>query len=218
MDGDIKVFASGNWSGYAVVGTSFTQATGSWVVPAVDCTTTPHASASFWVGIDGWDNATVEQTGTDSDCDGRNPTYYAWYEFAPKAGVTITSVPVSPGDSMSAQVSYDGTQFIVTITDEATGDSFSTTAMVPRAQRTSAEWIAEKNGTDLSDFGTAPFGMDFTNVFGTNSATDAATSGTIGDFGNDVQASVTVNQGVEDASPSHLSPNGTSFTVTWKAE
>lgn len=216
--GGVKVWASGNWAGYAVIGSSFTQAKGSWVVPAVDCAATRGGSASFWVGIDGWSDATVEQTGTDSDCDGKKPHYYAWYEFAPKGGVTIDSVPVSAGDRMSGEVDYDGSEFTVTITNEATGAWFSTSAIVPVAHRASAEWIAENNGIGLSDFGVAPFGEDFTGVSDTNFATDDRTSGEIHAFGKRVQASTIVNQGVDDAVPSSLSPDGTSFTVTWKAE
>jgi hypothetical protein len=214
----IQVFTSTNWSGYAVVGQDFTQATGTWTVPAVDCSTDPKSSASFWVGIDGWDNDTVEQTGTDSDCDGTHPNYYAWFEFAPKQGVTITSVPVSPGDEMSAEVDYDGSQFVITTTNTTTGASFNTTAAFPKAKRTSAEWIAEANGYLLSDFGTVHFGPDFTRI-GANSATDSSTSGVISAFGKDTQASVIVNSKNEDlAVPSFLSVDGTSFTVDWWAK
>jgi hypothetical protein len=216
--GGVKVWASGNWAGYAVVGSSFTQVKGSWIVPAVDCAATPGGSTSFWVGIDGWSDATVEQTGTDSDCDGEKPHYYAWYEFAPKGGVTIDSVLVSAGDRMSGEVNYGGSEFTVTITDETTGETFSTTAIVPVARRASAEWIAEDNGIGLSDFGVAPFGNDFTGVIDTNSATDDRTSGEIRAFGKRVQASTIVHNGVDDAVPSSLSRDGSSFTVTWKAE
>ncbi len=215
----VQVFASENWSGYAVVGSDFTQATGTWTVPAVDCTSDPNSSASFWVGIDGWNNSTVEQTGTDSDCDGTHATYYAWIEFAPKAGITITSVPVSPGDQMSGEVSYNGSQFVVTTTNTTTGATYTMTATVPEARRASAEWIAEANGYFLSDFGTVHFGPDFTSTgasIGANSATDASTSGPISAFGKNTQASVIVNgKGADLAVPSFLSVDGTSFTVSW---
>src|SRR6266542_694566 len=60
-----------NWSGYAVTGApgSVTDAKGSWVVPSIqgNCGST-NAYASFWVGIDGFSSNTVEQVGTDSDC------------------------------------------------------------------------------------------------------------------------------------------------------
>ncbi len=125
---NVTVEDSTNWSGYAVEGTSFTSAKGSWIIPTVNCTKTPNTYSSFWVGIDGWTSTTVEQTGTDSDCSGRTPSYYAWYEFYPAASVLISSVPVSPGNKMSASVTWvSGTEFTVTITNETTGKSFSKT-------------------------------------------------------------------------------------------
>ena len=122
---NVTVTESNNWGGYAVTGALFTQARGSWIVPAVDCSAVPNSSVSFWVGIDGWENDTVEQTGTDSDCNGETPVYYAWYEFIPAGGVTITSVPLSPGDRMSAEVFYNGSDFVVTMANETTGKSFT---------------------------------------------------------------------------------------------
>jgi Peptidase A4 family len=211
-----SIWESNNWAGYAVTGSGFTQARGSWVVPAVDCAVTRNASVSFWVGMDGWNDATVEQTGTDSDCDGDRPKYYAWYEFFPKAGVSITSVAVSPGDAMAAEVDYDGSEFTITMTNQSTGESYSTSAAVPGARRESAEWITEMNGSVLSDFGTARFGSDFTGAMNSNSATDAATSGPIGTFKKGVQASIMVaGKDVDEAVPSFLSLDGTSFTVSW---
>jgi hypothetical protein len=67
---DLGIYESDNWAGYAVVGNAFTEARGSWTVPSVNCRVNPNGAASFWVGIDGWDNNTVEQTGTESQCNG----------------------------------------------------------------------------------------------------------------------------------------------------
>lgn len=217
IDG-VTVTESSNWSGYAVVGSSFTQAKGSWTVPAVDCAALPDSSASFWVGLDGWVTDTVEQTGTDSDCDGETPHYYAWYEFFPNGGVTIFSVPVSPGDQMSAEVIYDGSEFQVSITNETTGNSYRKSATVVFAQRVSAEWIAEMNGYRLSDFDTVSFGEDYTDVKGSNFAADASTSGPITAFGNRVWESVMASGHAVEAVPSPLTADGTSFTVAWKSD
>jgi hypothetical protein len=219
--GDVKIFESSNWAGYAVVGTDFTEVRGSWTVPTVDCTANPNGAASFWVGIDGWDNDTVEQTGTESQCNGLELVTYAWYEFAPKAGVTIKSMRVSPGEEMAAKVEYNGSEFVVTITDLTTGDTFKTAQAMPRAKRTSAEWIAESNGySGLPDFNAVRFGKDLTHAGHTNSATDATTSGVIGAFGKRVQASVigyknAEKKNIEEAVPSFLSLDGTSFSVTY---
>jgi Peptidase A4 family len=220
---NVTVSESTNWSGYAVTGSGFTQAKGAWIVPTVNCSATPNTYSSFWVGIDGWTSSTVEQTGTDSDCSGTTPSYYAWFEFYPKASKLISSVPVSPGDVISAQVIYSGTEFTATITNQTTGATFSTKARVNRAQRTSAEWIAEapcctRAGgiLPLSDFGIVDFGYNSTGI--TDSATDSSVSGAINSFGTGVQESVMVSSaGANEAVPSSLGKDG-SFSVTWDSE
>lgn len=209
---------SGNWSGYAVTGTAFTSVRGSWVVPAVTCSSGYQFSA-FWVGIDGFNSSTVEQTGTSSDCSGSTPVYYAWYEFYPNPSYII-SMKVTPGDRIGASVVYSGGEFTVTIKDETTGKAFRTSATVSGATRSSAEWIAEApyyNGIlPLADFGTALFGLDSTGVAGTNVATDSTTSGRIGVFPSGSIYAITMEKNsVTEAVPSALSSDGSSFSVAW---
>jgi hypothetical protein len=158
---------STNWSGYAVLGTSFTAAYASWVVPPATCSSGDQYAA-FWVGIDGYTSTTVEQTGTDSDCVGKNPSYYAWYEFYPNPSFEISGLTITPGDHMTAEVTYSGTEFTVTIKDDTTGKAFRKSSTVSGAQRSSAEWIAEapcctaRGGIlPLSDFGTVLFFPNF---------------------------------------------------------
>jgi Peptidase A4 family len=217
--GNITVSDSTTWAGYAVTGSSFTKALGSWTVPSVNCSRTPNTYSSFWVGIDGWSSATVEQTGTDSDCDGDSPSYYAWYEFYPAASVLISSVPVSPGNQMSASVSYSGTVFTIKITNETTGKSYSKSSKVSGAERSSAEWITNSGGT-LADFDVVYSGDDYTGVSDTDYATDSSTSGPIGAFGTKIQEIDMVNgtTGACEAMTSPLTPDGTSFYVTWCSE
>jgi hypothetical protein len=227
VKGNVTVEDSTNWSGYAVEGTSFTKTEASWTVPTADCSKTPNTYAAFWTGLDGWTSDTVEQTGTDSDCDGSSPSYYAWYEFYPNPSYLISSITVAPGDQMSASVTYSGSKFTITITNETTGKSYSKSSKVSGAKRSSAEWIAEapcctNSGgiLPLSDFGTVDFGDDYTGVSGTNDATDSSTSGDIGAFGSNVYESIMVNgtSGANEAVPSGLSSDGTSFTVQWDSE
>jgi peptidase A4-like protein len=225
---NVTVSDSTNWSGYAVTGSSFTKALGSWTVPSADCSATPNTYAAFWVGIDGFSSDSVEQTGTDSDCDGTSPSYYAWYEFYPNPSFLISSVTVSPGNHMSASVTYNGTEFTATITNESTGKSFRTSSRVRGAARSSAEWIAEApcctnagGILPLADFGTVDFGEDFTGVSDTNFATDSTVSnGDINAFGTDVNELIMVNgsTGADEAVPSALSSDGTSFSVKWDSE
>jgi hypothetical protein len=219
---------STNWSGYAALGSSFTSAEGSWIVPAANCNgVAAQRYAAFWVGIDGYNSSTVEQTGTMTVCIGKTPSYYAWYEFYPKAMVEVTSVRVTPGDSISASVVYNSTtqEFTVTITDETTGRSYNTSSKVSGADRSSAEWIAEapcctRSGgiLPLPNFGTASFGEDSTAITGTNFATDSSNSGSIGSF---LPVNwVEINKTGTSSSPqisvcSALSSDGTSFTCSW---
>jgi hypothetical protein len=212
---------STNWSGYAVTGTSFTSAQGSWIVPTATCSSGDQYAA-FWVGIDGYNSKTVEQTGTDSDCDGKNPSYYAWYEFYPHPSFEITSLAIKPGDRMSASVVYSGSEFTITIEDVTTGKSFTKSAAVSKAVRSSAEWIAEAPSSigvlPLADFGTVLFGEDNTSVTGTCYATDSATSGAIGAFSTIEEITMESKKNVKEATPSGLSGDGTSFSVTWDSK
>ncbi|HZW84894.1 MAG TPA: G1 family glutamic endopeptidase [Nitrososphaerales archaeon] len=219
---------STNWSGFAVTGSSgsVSDVKGSWKVPSVTCGSKSTYS-SYWVGIDGYSSSTVEQTGTDSDCSSGSAHYYAWYEFYPAGSFQISGFTVKAGDIVSAEVSYSTStgKFTTTITDGS--QTFSTSASVSAAARSSAEWIIERPAlcmgahcklTSLSNFGTVSLGSDFTSISGTNYATISGTSGTIGSFGASVVRLTMVNSaGTTLAEPSTLSSDGTSFTETWFA-
>ncbi len=215
-----------NWAGYAVTASpgSVSDVRGSWIVPAIQgtCPSTNQYS-SFWVGIDGYSSSTVEQTGTDSDCRSGSPAYYAWYEFYPHPSKVISGLSVRAGDTISAEVAFSGGRFTVTIRDLTTGGSFSASAKVSSAQRSSAEWIAEAPSSSggilpLADFGAVSFGADTTGVASTCFATIGGVSGAIGSFGSNVQSIMMVtSSGTAKAQPSSLSADGTSFSVTWKS-
>jgi hypothetical protein len=217
----VSAVESYNWGGYAVSGTGFTDAKGSWVVPTVDCSKSPNALVAFWVGIDGFSNSTVEQTGTLTFCLRTTAQYYTWYEFYPSPLTFISTVSSRPGDKMYAEVSYDKGEFTVEITNETAGQSFSLSQAVPGAKRTSAEWITEAPSTitgitNLADFTKVSFGEDYTGDAGTNSATDSIVSGTIGDFGSAVYRITQVDFiGFTESTSSALKKDGASFTVTW---
>ena len=60
---------STNWGGYAVTGSGFTKALGSWIVPTANCTKTPNTYSSYWLGLDGiptrpWNKSEPRQTVT----------------------------------------------------------------------------------------------------------------------------------------------------------
>jgi Peptidase A4 family len=175
------------------------------------------------VGIDGFNSGTVEQTGTDSDCQNGAPTYFAWFEFFPHPSFIISGLTIHPGDRMTAEASFNGRSFVVTITDATTGLSFSTSAKVRGAQRSSAEWIAEAPSSSggilpLANFGTVSYGTDNTGIARTCYATIGGTTAAIGAFGSSVQQITMVSTvGAIKAQPSALSADGTSFSVTWQS-
>jgi hypothetical protein len=226
-------YESTNWSGYAVTGSNFTAVTGSWIVPASTCAAKSSAEyAAFWVGIDGWNSNSVEQTGTDSDCSNGKPSYYAWYEFYPQPSYYAGRLTnLNPGDVMTASVTYNSSksQFSVTITDTTSHATFTTTYRSGgTAARSSAEWIAEAPSgyvgrkievLPLADFNVIKFGPDFTLPADTQTATiGTGSAGNIGSFGANVNSSTMVSDGsptVTMATPSPLTGDGTSFYVTW---
>jgi hypothetical protein len=213
-----------DWAGYAVTGTSFTNAAGSWVQPAATCTGSKPSQSAFWVGVDGYASSdpTVQQIGTDADCTKGTkkspsaPRYYAWYELYPDIIVTLDTGthPVSPGDSLSASVSGSGSTFTLTLVDSGRW-SFSTVQVTPVAPLdSSAEWIAEAPTTckgakckavSLTDFGAVSFTGATANGQPVNSASF-----------NDHQITMTKNKkgSIVKASTSALS-GGNAFTVTW---
>jgi hypothetical protein len=190
---------------------------GTWTQPSASCPSNKRQYSSFWVGIDGYNSNSVEQTGTSADCIGKNrPSYYAWYEMYPNPPVNL-SMTVSPGNVMSAEVSVVGTSFTLTITNVTTGASFTTTQTLSSAAKSSAEWVAEAPSScfhtctvlPLANFGTVNFSGSFTTGNGhTGSINDTAWS-------ND-QITMVGNGGAVKAQPSPLSGDGQSFSVTWK--
>jgi hypothetical protein len=217
---------STNWSGYAVTGTTYSSLSASWVEPTATCAAGQSnaygpPAAAFWVGIDGYSNGTVEQTGSDSDCTAAGkPHYYAWYELYPagSANLPAGTNPVKPGDVMTASVtSSSGTKFTLTISDTTKGWTFTKSfTLKTAAQRLSDEWIVESPeecGAEcgilpLADFGT----VHFTNSEGTTTSSNTETP---------ISGFSTVNE-IElknpklEALPTKLTAGGTAFSVTWK--
>ena len=154
--------ASSNWAGYADTDDTFDSVSSSWTEPTVNCADSnsgldgllslsnllggPGAASAFWVGLDGYNSTSVEQLGTDSDCDSGTPSYYAWYEMYPNPSVVLPSqYPVQPGNQMTALVASNsaGTSFTLEIKDATAGWTFSTTQSGSGFARSSAEVIAE---------------------------------------------------------------------------
>jgi hypothetical protein len=197
---------SQNWAGYASAGNpgTFTSVSASWTQPAVTCTAT-NTFASFWAGLDGDGTQSVEQTGTEADCDHGTATYQGWFEMFPNAPVFYAN-PVKPGDALNASVVANGNgSFTLTLTDATENWSQATKQTANVAQLGSAEVVAEapSSGTvlPLSNFGT----VNFTNV----TANAAA-------IGNENPGALTMVSaaGATEATPSALT-GGNALSVTW---
>jgi hypothetical protein len=200
--------SSTNWSGYAVSGSGpYKSVSSSWIQPAVDCATTPTGYSSFWVGLDGDTTGTVEQTGTEADCSSGKAVYYGWYEMYPKYPVNYSN-PVSPGDSMSASVTFVGRgSFQLTLSDATQGWTQTTQQRLKSATLGSAEVIAEapssRSGVlPLADFGTANF-----SAATVNGASMASLSGLD-------PITMVSSSGAVEAKPSSMSKSG-SFSDQW---
>jgi Peptidase A4 family len=198
--------SSANWSGYAAAGNpgTFTNVSASWTQPTATCGAT-NTFSSFWVGLDGDGTNTVEQTGTEADCNNGTAAYSGWWEMFPNAPVFYQN-PVAPGDAMSASVvANGGGSFTLTLADATQNWQQVTTQTSNTAQLGSAEVIAEAPSDGmvlpLSNFGT----VNFTNATADNQP-----------IGNENASSLTMvsNAGVTLATPSALT-GANAFTVTW---
>jgi Peptidase A4 family len=160
---------SANWSGYALFrrgNGAFHGVSASWIQPRATCRSARvNAYAAFWVGLDGYNPnpqvipTSVEQTGTDSDCRGRTPTYYGWYEMYPAAPVFFRT-KVNPGDHISASVTFRSTRtYVLVLRDSTRGWTHTIVKNKPGLARSSAEVITEAPSSPpvvlpLADFGT----------------------------------------------------------------
>ena len=169
--------------------------------------------------------------------------WYEFYPSESIITITTATSPsgapatVKPGDSIFATVTYEsGTTFALTINDKTEHWTFTTTGSQPGATESSAEWIAEAPSSStgvlpLANFGHVNFGSDYTSTSMTCDATVNGVPGSIGSFLNGASvASSTDVQSITmatimsfgrytfvlpEATPSALSSDGTSFSITW---
>ncbi len=183
-----QLYTKTNWSGYAAESNfsspqadSVTAVGALWIVPKATARTSPSGQLPdfvAWVGIDGFDNNTVEQVGTEAyTFDGTSFYYDAWYEMYP--GDMYSMFGVSPGDSITASVQYglpnNPNGFQLSLTDNTKQKSFSLSETSSAALRTSAEWIAEAPTGSHGILPLPQFGsVTFTNAWATINSTTGA--------------------------------------------
>lgn len=207
-----------DWSGYVVVSDYSNPqpvvvgVNGSWIVPQVTVSLADRFSAA-WIGIGGYQELTLIQTGTEHDSIGGTSEYSVWYELLPNESITITSMNVSPGDTMRASIRLVDSatnEWSIEITDVTAAQRFQQSFFY-NSSRSSAEWIVERpfvNNTlsSLADFSPVTF-TDASAMVG-NSA------GSISSFPYD-QVVMNNRQNVELVTVSSLKSSGSSFTVSY---
>jgi hypothetical protein len=200
---------STNWSGYAGTTGTYKSVSASWTQPAGTCKSGDQYAA-FWVGIDGYSSATVEQTGSEVDCVGRTAQYYAWYEMYPGPSENYSNT-VEPGDHFTATVTYlSGENFSLYIADTTRGWSHTTDATLGQTPSlSSAEAIVEapcctNSGgiLPLTDFGTVSF------------TGSTANGSAIGNAGGLTEIIMIDNEGRDKDSVSSLT-SGENWSATW---
>jgi peptidase A4-like protein len=211
--GTVTSVTTTNWAGYAATGQTFTKASATFSDPSVNCTTTPNAFSYHWVGLDGFNNGTVEQDGVASFCYQGVTYYWAWYELYPQSPVTAFNI--NPGDAVNASVTYAGSgNYTLKLTDVTSGQSFSVKKPcgATSCANASAEVISEGYPsapyTGTADYGIEPYvNIAFTDALGhTGGVTDSTWA----------SWKITEQGTVVDAVPSSLW-GGKAFDNTWKA-
>ncbi len=206
--GPANAASSTNWSGYAAASGTYTSVSANWTEPTGTCSGTAKYS-SFWVGLDGYNSSTVEQTGSEVDCSGSTPEYYSWYEMYPAFPVNFSNT-VRPGDKFFGSVTYNGSgSYTLVLQDITRGWKHTVNKSLSGAANSSAEVIAEApcctasgNILPLAHFSPVKF-------------TNASVNGSaIGNF-SPTQIVMVDTAGNAKDSVSSLS-GGNSFTVTWK--
>ena len=212
----LKQVKSSNWSGYADTGSGFSSVTGKWKEPKISgCSaSSPLEAVVFWVGLDGFNNSTVEQDGTAAICGGGNPiTYLTWWEMFPANNIQFIGATVKPGDAIAASVVRSGTKYTLKVTDSTTaGNSFtaSATCAATTCKNQSAEWIGEApsaNGAEVPLPKFAPWTLTAATVKA------GSHSGTIKSFPDNA---ITMELGSpdNDVKPGPLNTAGNSFKDT----
>jgi len=225
-------------AGYQVTGPngSITRIKGSWVVPVLDCATTPNANSTISVMLDGMGSNTNErmQVGTSEACVNGKAVYKVFEVLAPSNGkVVVPNLTIKGGDIVEAQGKWSPQThgWHNQVIDETTGLRSTGYTKAPSSftpALNSGSFVVSLVGTaPLADFLAANFGHAYTGVTScivtavlSNGTTDRVIG--IGSLGT--QKGFTLNQinlvnsgGNTLASAGALANDGESFTVTWVA-
>lgn len=221
---------SRNWDGYVTVPSTtsptFNAVSATWVQPSVTCEAA-QAWTVFWVGLDGWSDATVEQGGSSAYCPtaGGPATYQLWWEMYPTNAIR-TVLTIAAGDTIHAVVTYEPatSDYVIRVRDVTSGKGFTRTELCGAGftcYRYSAEVITEDVGHYSGSGGTTYFPLaDYGKMhYGAVNIVDASgTKGPISDAAWNDAAVIERSGGVTYATISKLFGGGHAFNTIWKHE
>jgi hypothetical protein len=220
MSTSIPTSKDTNWAGYIVASdlqnpqASVTAVSASWAVPTVT-DSSQNTFSAVWIGIGGFFDDTLIQTGTEQDSIQGQSEYYAWLELLPQNSITIDQI------SASIQLVDANTDQWSIYMKDLTKNQEYTSSFFYASSQLSAEWIVERpeltsrrsrgNLTSLADVGTVKFA--------TCQATIGGETGTISSFPTvqsimyETNESTTGSGSTQLAAVSDLTDNGSSFTI-----
>ncbi len=205
------------WSGYIVASdiqnrsATVSRVSASWAVPKINSSGDDTLSG-VWVGIGGYGEETLIQTGTVHGYINGKLVYYAWYELLPDYLVRILSLHVRQDDIITASISLldeNTSTWSIEISDVTQGEQFKK-VVVYNSSRLTAEWIIERPKVNrtistLADFGNITF-----------TKCKATVDGVTGSIGNFSYAQLVMyNEETPLVSVSSLSNDESGFTVNY---
>ncbi|KAL7952860.1 peptidase A4 [Trichoderma compactum] len=158
---------STNWAGAAITTSGITEVTGTFTVPqpsvpAGGSSRNEYCGAA-WVGIDGYSDADLIQTGVLWCVEDGEYLYEAWYEYLPASLVEYSGITVGAGSVVTVTATKTGTNSgVTTLSSGGRTVSHTFSRESSPLPGTSAEWIVEDftSGSSLvpfADFGSVTF-------------------------------------------------------------
>jgi hypothetical protein len=206
------------WSGYIAASDmqkrtpAISSVSASWTVPEVKPSEN-NTFAGVWVGIGGYGEETLIQTGTEQEYIDGHSAYYAWYELLPDYLVRIPNFRIRPGDTITASINLvneNTSTWSIKMRDITQGGNFEK-VVVYNSSRLTAEWIVERPNVNDTTSTLANFGnVNFTEC----KATVDGITGTIGNFSH---AQLVMHDDEDNplVSVSPLDGEGSGFTVSY---
>lgn len=168
-NGTATTVESGNWGGAAIVTSGVTSVVGTFVVPKPSRPSGGSSSTEYcgaaWVGIDGYNDADLIQTGVLWCIQGSSYLYEAWTEYLPASLIEYSpNIPVTSGQTVTVTATKTGSNSGTTKLSVSGGSSGTHTfsGQSSPIPGNSAEWIVEdfeSGGSEVpfANFGTVTF-------------------------------------------------------------